>query len=540
MKIQRFWKIYISVTVIAAAVLLCGMGVFYDFIRAYEQSQPGYTADSYAAGVTRRNLRAMVEEAVKEMPAFLEPEEEAVRILAESLPAGTYTCRRILSLGDTQNPVYGLYSGDLLLGHVTLGEGKSGRYGFRSWVVKSAVLLPENIPAQRQTYTMFAPSGSTVTVNGTVLGDEWMTEAEVPYPSVSPFENWGTETGIRYDVDLLMKPEAVCTLDGAECTVFAEGEGFYFFQPQQEIRTCRIVVPEGSAVTVNGVPLTEQYAEGERIPYEYSPVEQDREPLPVAVSYTVAGLLELPTVEAVLDGAVVPVEWDEESASFTGTYPAELQYTCVIAAPAGSTVTIRGLDASPWLTEKTESPYALLFEEIGAPPALVQYRIPGLYLPPEDVAVIWNGQSLPVTSGMEGNLSSWDAKYPETENEAAAALARTFAETYFHYTSRGYDGLYTNLAQVLAFVNPSSALYQRIQNSVNGFYYVTPATSMEYKKLEVERMTEIQPGCVICTMAFDIDQYVYHVNRRYSGTMTLYLEQSGDTYRIGGMSIEND
>ena len=89
-------------------------------------------------------------------------------------------------------------------------------------------------------------------------------------------------------------------------------------------------------------------------------------------------------------------------------------------------------------------------------------------------------------------------------------------------------------------MKPGTALYQKIQNSVNGFYYVTPATSMEYHKLEVERMTELQNGGVICTVAFDIDQYIYHVNRRYSGTVTLYLENNRDNYVVSGMRLEND
>jgi len=542
-KQSRFWRIYAIVTGAAILLIAIGLVFFADFMRAYEASQPVNAADRYAASMTEKRMKGMLEEAVKEAPTAYDSIGSAIAAYIEALPEGEYTCSRILNLGNQQSPVYGLYCDGLLLAHVTLGQNPPEKYGLCTWHVEKAEILPENLPVKTKTYSVYVPTGSVVTVNGIGLTEELIRDREAPYPFVSAFEKQTDVYCTRYEIPgVLGVPAVECTRNGTVC-LQAEAENdctLYFLYPETDTKTYTVLVPDGSTVRINGVLLEESFTAETGIPYGYSAMEADCSGLPSARKYTVGGLFAQPEVTAEYAGVILPAVWEEASAVFTAEYPEELLYSCVVTVPAGSSVTLRGKDCAPYKTEDTVSPYAMLFEEIGAPPVLEQYQITGLYLPPEDVTVIYGDRKLQLAGSQDGHTYIYDGEYPLAENTDAENLAMTFIQAYFQYTSQGYNNTKANMNNALQYVAQGSELYKRIQNSENSFSFVTPVTSSVYNVLEVQKVTEITPGAYVCTVEFDVSQQIYYVNREYAGTVTLYIQDSWGTPKIYGMAIDNE
>jgi len=540
---NRFWKIYFRITGVVVLALVIGLAVFNDFIRAYEIAQPSTAASRYAESITESAILSMLEKTLTDSSSGFNSKEVTGAAYMQALPEDGYTCTRILTMGNTEHPVYGLYCNDVLLAHVTLEQGEKGSYGFRPWDVSAVEILPDNLPVKKATYSIYAPSGSTVTVNNIELTEEWIHAEDAVYPFASAFEKEGKVFCTQYVIqDLMGEPAVTCIRNGTVCKQEEadSNDAVYFLYPENATKTYDIVVPDGSSVTVNGVLLEEAYTVETGIPYTYSALEVNRSALPTARKYTVSGLFMKPEISVQYHGITLDVISDETKNTFMSPYPQELMYTCAVTVPTGSAVTLYGQDCTGYKIADTVTPYALLFEEIGTPPVLEQYQIDNLFLPPDDVEVVYGDKVLNIAAEQDGHMWMYNGEYPVVENPDVEILALTFIQAYFHYTSQGYNNTTVNMQNSLQYVAASSDLYKRIQNSEESFSYVTPVTSSVYNVLEVEKIAEIQPGAYVCTIVFDVSQQIRYVSRDFSGEVTLYITNSTNGLRVYGMAIQNN
>lgn len=540
---NSFWKIYARITGLAVLVIVIGLAIFNDFIRAYEIAQPAAAAMRYAESLTEETFISILEDTLPDVPSGFNSRESTLAAYVQALPEDGYTCSRILTMGDAEHPVYGVYSDGILLAHVTLMQDSDSSYGFHPWKVVNTVLMPQNLPVKKETYSIYAPSGSTVTVNGIALSEEWILSDTAAYPFASLFEQQGEITCTLYEVrDIFGIPSFSCVQNSTVC-LQAETESedtVYFLYPETAAKKYDIVVPDGSSVLVNGVALEETFTVETGIPYNYNALEENRAALPSARKYTVSGLFAVPEISVQYKGLSLDVSYDSTASVFTAPYPEELLYTCAVTVPTGSTVSLYGKDCSAYRIAETVTPYALLFAEIGTPPVLEQYQITGLYLPPEDVKVQFGGKPLQITAEQEERMWLYNGEYPVVERPDVENLALAFIQAYFQYTSQGYNNTTANMENSLQYVAWGSDLYKRIQNSEESFSYVTPVTSSVYNILEVEKTSEIQPGAYVCTIAFDVAQQIRHVSRDFVGTVTLYITDNAGVLRVSGMAIQND
>ena len=58
---SRFWRLYRFVTGMLLLLIVSFFLFFYDFIGAYEKSQPIYAAEQYALSLTDKDWRALFE-----------------------------------------------------------------------------------------------------------------------------------------------------------------------------------------------------------------------------------------------------------------------------------------------------------------------------------------------------------------------------------------------------------------------------------------------------------------------------------------------
>ncbi len=134
---------------------------------------------------------------------------------------------------------------------------KSGEADFVS-INKEGVVyfLPEGFSPTN--YTIKAPSGASVYVNGILLSEDYITESKKPY-EYSALETDST-TLPTYDVyetgELFYSPKVSCDMNGIGLTSSGTGASCTFDYPKELMYTLTLKVPSGAAVSVSGHDLT--------------------------------------------------------------------------------------------------------------------------------------------------------------------------------------------------------------------------------------------------------------------------------------------
>lgn len=311
---DRFWLIYMISAVVLLFAVIASLFVFYDFMDAFEASQPQSPADAakkYASAMTVGDVTQLLSDFAKNEPLL--DEESSAKIVSE-LAALWDTekmfCKKASDAGDDETPVYSAISNGKEIFRITLKKEPIGRYGFDAWVVASveATLDGCNI------YTITAPAGATVTVNSTPLGESFIVEKDIPY-EYKDFEKsvQGLPTAVRYETGLLEGiPTVSASLGGAELSVTSVDGGFSVLYPEALLYNATVKVPSGSVVTSNGIDISDSAEKATES--AFSGLIADGLTVPEFDIYTLTGLYTpLDNVTVTLDGTIKAYETSNEN-----------------------------------------------------------------------------------------------------------------------------------------------------------------------------------------------------------------------------------
>lgn len=195
---------------------------------------------------------------------------------------------------------------------------------------------------------------------------------------------------------------------------------------QAEARTLTITVPEGTAVSVNGIALGEEYITDSRVPYTgISELETQFDTCPYRVTYTVPGIYEAVQVD-VSRGAGVLLLYSDGT-RFDYTVPDAGAHAFRVTAPQEASVTAGGA----LLTDTQVVSFAPLSTHVdipdelaGALPVYAVYAAGGLYSDPAFTATLPDGTALTETTGADGfptfelpgNDALWSECHERVEN----------------------------------------------------------------------------------------------------------------------------
>ena len=172
-------------------------------------------------------------------------------------------------------------------------------------------------------------------------------------------------------------------------------------------RTLEIIVPEGSAVTLNGKPVGEEYISQRDLLYpDMTELELRFDSIPHRVQYSIPGIYETAAVEAERPGGLTLLYAD--GIRWEYTVPDAAGYAFCAAVPGEAVVTANG--AVLMGTELAEvRPYATRLEipgELqGLLPSFSVYAAGGLYTQPQITAVMPDGTPLEAEVLPDGSLS---------------------------------------------------------------------------------------------------------------------------------------
>ncbi len=299
-----------------------------------------------------------------------------------------------------------------------------------------------------------------------------------------------------------------------------------------------VTIPPEYSVSVNGVVVEEKYISEQRV--EYSDVldfEKGVEGVPFRVKYSVSGLFDLPEVEIKdKDGNIIPsnIHGYEYSVESKSSNKNEITVKC----PSDYTLKLNGVEVPSSYITDNNCGYELLDEVKGfngSVPAMVLYKVSGLYLSPDVKLYDKSGNEVEVDSVSDGNYeyllqsdASTEALYKET--------VENFVKSYIKYTADGATNINANYNDVLSYILYGSTADNLIRGSYSGVIW-NNTYNVKYNKLEVDNFIMYGDNAFSCYVDYDVlfTRYIYSSEKK--GEFKLVFVKSGDTFKLSKLVI---
>lgn len=301
---SRFGLALIIFTVILALILAAGCVVLWFYLEAYESTRPTKTMDEFTELADENYWSDAVSGAftVGETP-FEDRDELMDELCMDVLRANPLVYREDTDWSE-DNMVYVVSAGDTDVCRVTLDQAEgdnSAGFGFTYLQVTRVELLASFTAPEAHEITITAPADGLLTINGVAVTPEYAdADAKITASDLDKLEEGiADKLYTVYTVGGLYAPvDVYCTdaegeaysVDGKvedDSVAFALGEGKLDY---------RILVPEGSTVTVNGVKLDSSYDTGETATPAFLEGYDDYGTLPELEVWVVEGLHIQPEV----------------------------------------------------------------------------------------------------------------------------------------------------------------------------------------------------------------------------------------------------
>lgn len=256
---SRFWLIYAIASAALVIAVMSGLVLFYDFIDAFEESQPQSPAEAakkYASEISESELFSLLNTTADSLEwRSEEARNETLNGYIEAWRAGGMFCKR--SGGSEEEPVYTVISGRREIFSLTLSKTSIGRYGFDAWQVTDRSVSFDGFSI----YTVTLPEGSVLELNGKVLDDSYIIERDIPY-SANPIEASHTDLpcAVTYETELLNAQPTLKARYKEHDLEFSYTDGAYTAKyPASLLYSATVKVPSGASVTVRGTDISSHY-----------------------------------------------------------------------------------------------------------------------------------------------------------------------------------------------------------------------------------------------------------------------------------------
>jgi len=181
---QKMLKTIAIYAAIFLVIAIVGLIIFWNYMDAYEKSQPKNVIDSYIFNLDETHIQNHCSELIQSVDPEVQTEADCLKIIADAVDSGVTYARKLSECTDDKL-VYMLMSDGNTIGSVTLtAQGKSS-FGFASWKVSEetfdfAYLL-------REAVNLDVPQHYKVYVNGKLLGQRSIVQNDAPIEVLKDF-----------------------------------------------------------------------------------------------------------------------------------------------------------------------------------------------------------------------------------------------------------------------------------------------------------------------------------------------------------------
>ncbi len=305
---SRFGLAFGIYTAVLFLILAAGCVLLWFYLDAYESTRPEKTMDEFTELADEAYWSDAVKGAFTVSETPFENRDELMEELCMSVIRSYPLVYREDGSWTEDNMSYMVSAGGKNICRVTIDEvaenGNAG-FGFTYLEVTRVELLASFTAPMSHDVTITAPADAAVTVNGIELTEEYVNAEDASLPASVTDGLGELETEIAgqlytvYTISGLYAPVEVCCTDAEgnvlapadepedDSAVFALGEGTLDY---------RILVPEGSSISVNGVELDESYNTGDTVVPAFLQGFDDYGTLPELELWLVEGLHAEPEI----------------------------------------------------------------------------------------------------------------------------------------------------------------------------------------------------------------------------------------------------
>lgn len=206
-KFAKGMLLYALVVLLMFSVVLI---IFSRFLKSYEESQPSYAVAEYIHNISEEevdSLTAPIRASLSDLQdcSFLNQQ------ILEDIYSSSYVRGRSESEGDI---VYYLKNGDTYIEKIVLEPGEDCGFGFNSWRVTDRELLTESL---YNSFSLIVPPDYTITINGTVLDTQYITDDKLEYELLKGFYKSGDFSCpylVSYFSGVLLNDAEIIVTDG--------------------------------------------------------------------------------------------------------------------------------------------------------------------------------------------------------------------------------------------------------------------------------------------------------------------------------------
>lgn len=183
----RFPWFLLSMVLYAAAFLTAtyfGLKWFWGYMEAFELSQPEHAIENYMTQLSNDDLYAGSAELIAQLDSNLITEAECRAMIDEAV-AGGITYARNRKESTSEKNVYMLLSGEQTIGKVVTEPGAADENGFRIWSATEESFDFSFLMGTGSSITV--PHHLTVSVNGVILDESYITETGIRYASIEEY-----------------------------------------------------------------------------------------------------------------------------------------------------------------------------------------------------------------------------------------------------------------------------------------------------------------------------------------------------------------
>ena len=182
-KRTSFWEGLLIAAGISLVVIAVGLGIFWAFISAFENSRPQTTIANYMEQLTVQQLIQLDKETMKKLDTSIQSEEEAVAYAENALQKITYAKNTKLSTDTKQ--VYMILNAGKSLGSVTMTVVNTDAFGFDYWAVTETDIDVSFLLGEQESVTV--PANYRVYANGVLLDSDYVTDFGIHYTGLEEY-----------------------------------------------------------------------------------------------------------------------------------------------------------------------------------------------------------------------------------------------------------------------------------------------------------------------------------------------------------------
>ncbi len=200
-KKNLFWVIYGIATAVTAIIGVIVLVILWDFLAAYEKSQPKYIVNNVIEKVGNKDQSYVNDYILEQVSEF---EKNEVSKIADEYFNGTWTYSKKSSEYTADAPVYNLKKDGINKGVLRLKKSdERGEYNTPVWLVEDIAFSVDT-----KEYVVTIPEGAKLKVNGIEVADSYITDANVEcedlvnakaYLSKVPVMKKYTISGLMYE-----------------------------------------------------------------------------------------------------------------------------------------------------------------------------------------------------------------------------------------------------------------------------------------------------------------------------------------------------